>query len=52
MGDLGRIAGEERERDVFLAASVRACGRAVRGLDDTGDIALVEAAAEAVQRGV
>jgi uncharacterized membrane protein len=50
LGDLARIAEEERERDVFLAASVRACGRAVRGLDDAGDVALVEAAADEARR--
>ncbi len=49
--DLVRVADDERDREVFLAASVRACARAVRGLDDAGDVALVEAAADEVRRG-
>jgi uncharacterized membrane protein len=49
LGDLVRVAGGEREREILFAASARACGRAVRGLDDAGDVELVEAAADEVR---
>lgn len=45
LGDLVQVASQEGERDVFRSASGRALQRAVRGLDDAGDVALVEAAA-------
>lgn len=51
LGDLVRVADEHEQREVFLAASGRARGRAVRGLSDPGDVALVEAAADEVRRG-
>jgi len=45
LGDLVRIAEGDGVREVLMEASARACARAVRGLDDAGDVALVEAAA-------
>ena len=47
--DLVRVAEGDGSREVFMAASARACARAVRVLDDAGDVALVEAAAGEAQ---
>jgi len=49
LGDLVRIAEGDGVREVLVEASARACARAVRGLDDAGDVALVEAAAGEVK---
>jgi len=49
LGHLMRVAPEESQRLVLREASARCARRAVRGLDDEGDVALIEAAAADAQ---
>lgn len=49
LGNLARVAPEESQREVLRTASAKSLVRALRGLDDADDVALMDAAAAAAQ---